>query len=120
MPVFGQPEVVTKKDEEVSKEPTKKQPIKLTRINSLVCSINGITLNVVEVPNLVQLATRAAKVNRRAMHGSKSLLDRAESVGLGSTRGNASSGESLNPVRKRTAHIMKGREGDIPCAYSNS
>lgn len=45
------------------------------------------------------------------MHGSKSLLDRAESVRLGCTRGNASSGESLGDSQKRTGHIMKGREG---------
>lgn len=119
MPVLGQPEVVTKRDQDVSKDP-KKQPITLTRINSLVCSINGIALNVVEIPNLVQLATRAAKVNRRAMHGSKSVLDRAESVGLGCTRGNTSSGESLGDGQKRTGQIMKGREGDIPRTYSNS
>ena len=57
--------------------------IKLTRIDSLVCSINSIALDIKEIPNLVQLATGAAKVNRRPMQGSKSLLDGAESVGLG-------------------------------------
>lgn len=77
--------------------------MKLTRINSLVCSINRIALNIIEIPNLVQLATGAAKVNRRAMQCSKSLLDLAEGVGLGCTRGNASSGESLGHSQKRTS-----------------
>ena len=85
--------------------------IKLTRIDSLVCSVNSIALDIIEIPNLVQLATGAAKVNRRPMQGSKSLLDGAESVGLGCTRGNASSRESLAHSQKRTAYIMKGREG---------
>ena len=72
--------------------------------------MNSIALDMEEIPNLVQVATRAAKVNRGAMHGSKSLLDRAESVGFGCTRSNASSGKSLGNSQKRTAHVMKGRE----------
>lgn len=72
----------------------------LTRIGGLVLSSNGIAADIVEVPDLVQLATVAADVDFRAVvQLAQSGLDLTQSVGLGFIRGDSSSGESLVCIR---------------------
>lgn len=72
----------------------------LTRIGSLVLSSNGIAADIVEVPDLVQLATVAAEVDFRAIvQLAQSGLDLTQSVCLGFIGGDSSSGESLVCVR---------------------
>jgi hypothetical protein len=98
MPVLGQPELVTIRTKTSVKQPESKTIKELTGINSLVCSINSIALNIIEIPSLVQLATFATEVNLGTVQLSDSCLDVGESICLRSTRGNASSGESLRDM----------------------
>lgn len=98
--MLGQLEVVTNGTNQSAKYQLCSRD-QLTRLDSLVSSVNSIALNIIEIPNLVQLATRATKVNRRAMQLGKGSLDRTQGIRLGGARGDASSGEGLSKRTKR-------------------
>ena len=68
----------------------------LTGVGSLVLSINSITANIEEIPDLVQLATVTAKVNLRAIvQLAQGRLDLAQAVSLRLIGSDTSSGECL-------------------------
>jgi hypothetical protein len=68
----------------------------LTSIDSLVLAVNSIASHIKEVPNLVQRAARAAKVDRCAVvQAGQGSLNLARGVGLRAIGGDASIGEGL-------------------------
>lgn len=70
--------------------------ILLTRSSSLVLAINGITADIEEVPDLIQLAILTTNISILAVvQIGQGRLDLAEGVSLGIVGGDARFGESL-------------------------
>lgn len=68
----------------------------LTCGSGLVLARDCIAAHIVKVPDLVQLATRAAEIHLRAVHLRQRSLDLLEGVRLGVRRGDSRGSESLD------------------------